>query len=70
MLLFFIEPINSLAPGIFDYNFRQLIFNLILVIDVWGVFYEIALRWVSLDLTEGKSTLVQVMAWSHQATSH
>ena len=23
-----------------------------------------------MDLTDGKSTLVQVMAWYHQATSH
>ena len=29
-----------------------------------------ALRWMSTDLTDDKSTLVQVMAWSHQATSH
>ena len=27
-------------------------------------------RWMSLDLTDDKSTLVQVMAWCHQATSH
>ena len=32
--------------------------------------YEIALRWMPLDLTDDKSTLVQVMAWCHQATSH
>ena len=31
---------------------------------------EIALRWTSLDLNDDKSTLVQVMAWCHQATSH
>ena len=31
---------------------------------------EIALRWISLDLSDDKSALVQVMAWCHQATSH
>ena len=31
---------------------------------------EIALRWTSLDLGDDKSTLVQVMAWCRQATSH
>ena len=31
---------------------------------------EIALRWVPLDLTDDKSTLVQLLAWCHQATSH
>ena len=36
----------------------------------WGISHEIALRWMPLDLTDDKSTLVQVMAWCHQATSH
>ena len=31
---------------------------------------KIALRWMPLDLTDDKSTLVQVMAWCRQATSH
>ena len=26
--------------------------------------------WILLDLTNGKSTLVQIMAWCHQATGH
>ena len=38
--------------------------------DGWGISYEIALRWMPLDLTDDKSTLVQVMAWCRQATSH
>ena len=36
----------------------------------WGISYEIALRWMPQDLTDDKSTLVQVMAWCRQATSH
>ena len=36
----------------------------------WGISYEITLRWMSLDRTEDKSTLVQVMAWCRQATSY
>ena len=36
----------------------------------WGMCNEIALRWILLDLTDDKSTLVQVMAWCRQATSH
>ena len=35
-----------------------------------SISHEIALRWVPLDLTDDKSTLVQGMAWCHQATSH
>ena len=58
-----------MAPGRFEQNFRLLIFNLISVTDGWGIFCKIALRWMPLDLTD-KSTLVQVMAWCRQATSH
>ena len=36
----------------------------------WCISHEIALRWMPLDLTDDKSTLVQVMAWCRQATSH
>ena len=45
-------------------------FNLILVIDGGGIYYEIVLRKMSSDLTDDQSTLVQVMAWCCQATSH
>ena len=61
---------NSLAPGKFEWNFRLVIFKQILVIDVWGISCEIALIWMTLDFTDDQSTLVQVMAWCHQATSH
>ena len=38
-----------------------------------GIFkssYDNVLRWMPQDLTDDKSTLVQVMAWCRQATSH
>ena len=62
--------INSLAPGKFEWNFRHIIFKQILVIDDWGISSEIALTWKPQDLTDDKSTLVQIMAWCRQATSH
>ena len=62
--------VNALASGKFVLNFRYVILKLILVIDRWGISYEIALIWMSLDFTDDQSTLVQVMAWCHQATSH
>ena len=62
--------INSLAPGKFEWNFRHAIFKQILVIDGWGITCEIALIWISLDFADDPSTLVQVMAWCRQATSH
>ena len=36
----------------------------------WGISSETALKWMPLDLTDDKSTLVQVMAMCHQATRH
>ena len=62
--------VNSLAPGKFEWNFRHVIFKQILVIDGWDISCEIALIWMSLDFTDDQSTLVQVMAWCRQATSH
>ena len=61
--------VNSLALGKFEWNFR-IIFKLISVIDGWGISCGIGLRLMSLGLTDDKSTLVQVMAWCRQATSH
>ena len=38
--------------------------------DGKGISCEIVLIWMSLDFTDDQSTLVQVMAWCRQATSH
>ena len=62
--------VNSLAPGICQFNFRKVICKLNLVNGGWGISYEIALRWMPQYLTDDKSTLVKVMAWCRQATSH
>ena len=48
----------------------MLIFKQILVIDCWCISCEIALLSMSLDFIDDQSTLVQVMAWCRQATSH
>ena len=40
------------------------------MIDSWGSFSEIFLRRMSLDFTNIKSTLVQVMAWCCQAITY
>ena len=45
-------------------------FKLILQNSIVSIQCEIALRWMSQNLTSEKSTSVQVMAWCHQATSH
>ena len=62
--------INSLAPGKFEWTFRHVIFKQILVIDDWGISCEITLTCKPQDLTDDKSTLVKVMVWCRQATSH
>ena len=62
--------VKSLDPWSFEYNFWSVISKLILVIDGWGMSGEIALRWMSLDLTDDKSILVKGMPWCRQATSH
>ena len=61
---------NALAPRKFEWNFRHAIFRQILVSDGWGIPCEIALLWMSPDFTDDQSTLVQVMAWCRQGTSH
>ena len=59
-----------MPTGKYEWNFRYVIFKGILVTDSCGISCEIALIWMSLNLTDDQSTLVQVMAWCRQATSH
>ena len=61
--------INSLAPGRSDCRSKNVIFNLVLLIGIFRS-YDNTLWWMPQDFTDDKSTLVQVMAWCHQATSH
>ena len=60
---------NSLTPGKFEWIFWVPNFTDNFS-DGWGISCELAVRWMSLDLSDDKSTLVQVMAWCRQATSH
>ena len=62
--------VNSLAPGKFEWKFRQVIFKLISVINGWGILCEMIPRRMWLDLTDDKSTLVQVMAWCQVLCRH
>ena len=62
--------INSLAPGRPRCYFKTAIWNLVLLISIFTSFKDNALRWMPRDLTDDKSTLIQVMAWCRQATSH
>ena len=62
--------INLLAPGRSLCDFKNVIFNLALLIGIFKSSYDNILRWMPQDFTDDKSTLVQVMAWCRQATSH
>ena len=48
-------------------KFRYMIVKLILLIDVWDISCEFAIRWLSLNFIDDKSTFVRVMACSSQA---
>ena len=63
-------PVNSLVPGRCGWNLNLVIFKLTSRVDTLSISGEIALRWMPQDFTDDKSTLVQVMAWCRQATSH
>ena len=56
--------------GDFNGILHQWFLKQILVIDGWGTSCELALMWMSQEPTDDKSTLVHVMAWWRQATSH
>ena len=58
--------VNSLAPGGFDCSCKLVNFKLISMINIWGIFCEIVIRWMPQYLT----TLVQVMAWCLDPCRH
>ena len=60
--------VNSLTPRRYGSNFGSKIFQL--NIQSLGICCDIALRSTLQNLTNEKLSLVQVMAWCHQATSH
>ena len=62
--------LNFFNPGGFEQNIKNVIVKLILATDDWGISCKIVLKCLSLALADEKSTLVQVMTWRCQATSH
>ena len=55
---------NSLAPGRCGSNFASVFGKCILQNDILNTFCDIGLRWMSQNITDDKSTLVQVKAWA------
>ena len=64
------SSINSLSPGRSECDSKDVIFDLVLLIGIFRSSHFNALWWMPHDLTDDLSTLVQVMAWCRQATSH
>ena len=62
--------VNSLASGRPGCHFKTAIFNLVLLIGILTSSKDDTLRWMPRNLMDNKSTLVQVMAWCRQTTSH
>ena len=58
--------LNLLGSGVFEQKIRRLTCRLYVVTDGWSISCEISLRWMSMGLTEAKSTMVPVMGWYHQ----
>ena len=61
------ELIDPLGRGT---NFKSIFFKLIMQQTSLDTRCEIALSWLPEKLTKEKSTLVEVIAWCRQATSH
>ena len=66
----FQKMINSLAPGRCANDIRSMIFKFISMLDILSITCKTSLMWMSQDLTDDYSILVQVMAWCCQAPSH
>ena len=60
---------TRLSPERSGCDFKNTIFNLVSWSGIFRSSHDNALRWMPRDFTDNKSTLVQVMAWCHQAIS-
>ena len=61
---------HSFAPRKLKLHFSFSHFQAKMCMPWLGISCEIALKWLSLDLGDGKLTLGQVIAWCFQATSY
>ena len=68
--LLYAELFNLLAPGRPGCHFKTTVFNLVLLIGFFIPSNDNAPRRMPWDIMDDKSTLVLVMAWCRQATSH
>ena len=57
------KVVKLVVPVGFVRMFREVIFNVILMFDGWGISWTFALSWEALVLTDDTSTLVQLIDW-------
>ena len=59
--------VNSLAPGGFRYSLKLVYFNLISMVNILRIFYEIAIRWMPQHLTDQSTLAVrqQAITWAN-----
>ena len=65
-----VSPCGIPRPLMSEVNYFSVLFKIILRVDFFHTSCEICIRWAILNHIEDKSTLVQVMAQCHRATSH
>ena len=70
LVVFGVWRVNSLVPGRSEWDSQNVIFKIVLLVGIFRSSHDNALWWMPQYLTDDKSTLVQVMAWCRQATSH
>ena len=58
-----------MIPQGYVYYVKSMMFKQISRKDILAISCEIALSWMPQELTDGKSTMVHVMAWCRQACS-
>ena len=59
-----------LSPGRCHWDFKGESFKHNFGVDMLGIQINLTLEWMPEDLIHGQSTLIEVMAWCHSATSH
>ena len=65
-----VNELTHLSPGKYGDDFKSILFKLLIQNSSLGAHCKSVLRWMSQNLTSEMSTLVQVMAWCRQPTSH
>ena len=70
MYLLTFNIFNSLSPEECGFDLNCVILKCLVVITFISISSAIAFGWMAEDPTDGKSTMVHVMAWCSQVSAH